>query len=480
MKKLITLALAACFVLGSLSTASAIDVKVAGWWTFSYGYYGNHALYDNDKGNGGDIDNFQARMRARTQIEFIASETLSSLLYFEIGHFGFGFGPAVLDADQTNAIKLRRAYLDWTLPSTNVSVRMGIQGLNLPTAVTADNAVFSADVAGVVVNTQFTPEVGLSAFWIRPYNTNDVFDPVDNMTSTGKKNQWDEMDLFGFTVPIKTSAVRVTPWGMIGSVGKDTVYNSISGNVGGNDLGVEHNNGRFVPRDSRKNQSLAWWLGLSFEVPALDPFILKGDAMYGSQDQKDDWSTSGWYAALQAGYKWNWGTTSLIGWYASGDDGEWGDHDYGTLPIVGNDGGFSIGSHAFGGNTALIRDNRIAVTVPGTWGLGLAIDNVSFAKDLTHSLRAFYIRGTHSGERLPNGYDGAFYFGQAGAGHKGYLISTDTAYDVTLVNSYKVNDNFKINLDFGVTEMDLSKQRGSDGRDTATAYDAVLSFHYTF
>ena len=469
MKRLSVLLLAVCFVFGSLSRAAAIDVKVKGRWQFSYGYYGNYSLYDGDKGPGNKMDPFQARMRARTQVEFIASETLRSVLQFEIGTQNFGQpGFTALDADGKD-IKVKHAFIDWTIPNTKTSLRMGVQPMKMPGLI-AGNFVYNNDIAGVMASTEFTPEVALTAFWARPY---DAYPAVD-----AKGKRFDEMDLFGFTLPVKTQFVRATPWAMIGSVGANSGYYENSYNA------------TYAPgydAANRYGQSLAWWAGLSFELPTLDPFIVQVDGMYGSLSGKDNRGTSGYYLAMLLGYKWNWGTTSLVGWYASGDDGEWGKDDMGRIPVVSADGGFEMGTRGFAGY-AISRDHGISGLGSGIWGLGIRIDNVSFIDNLTHGFHANYVRGTNSGERI--GPDSPLYLSSsssadygrinASSDHYAYLISTDSAWDFMLINTYKVSDNFNIGLDLSYTRMDLSKQRSSQWKDTADAYAGVINFAYTF
>ncbi len=68
----------------------------------------------------------------------------------------------------------------------------------------------------------------------------------------------------------------------------------------------------------------------------------------------------------------------------------------------------------------------------------------------------------------------------ASSDHYAYLISTDSAWDFMLINTYKVSDNFNIGLDLSYTRMDLSKQRSSQWKDTADAYAGVINYAYTF
>lgn len=482
MKKLSALVLAVCFVLGSLGSAAAVDVKVKGNWQFSFGYFGNWSMYDSNDGNPGrinnDLDPFQPRQRVRTQIDFVASETLSATLHFEIGHYtwgqtGSGFQ---LDTDGIN-VKTKWAALDWIIPQSKTHIRMGLHRLSLPALVFGTNFIFGADSAAIAVNQEFTPEVGLTAFWSRPYD----------VAPAGDSKNFDEMDMFALMLPVKTDVINITPWGAFAVIGKNsTYYQARPTGIAAAELGPDRNvinRGRHVPANARKDHAYAWWAGLSFELPVLDPFIAKFDAMYGSLSNDErggvDYSQRGYYLAAQLGYKFDWGTTSLFGWYGSGDRGDSTDR-YGTIPVVSTDDGFSPGIHAFGGNRYLQRDGGISNTGAGTWGVGFGLDNMSFAPNLTHGLRAFMFRGTNQGGRIEKTdflYNAASGFD---SGHNAYMVSSDFGFGAAFTNTYRFNSNLHMGLDFGYTHLDLSDQRRSDQRDTRDMYAAILSFGYSF
>lgn len=471
MKKILALVMAGCFVLGSLGTAAAIDVKVKGQWDFSYGYYSNRSMYDGQQGPNGKADNIQARMRARTQIEFIASESLSGLLHFEIGDIDFGSGGSsgrssggALDADGVN-IETKRAHLDWVIPQTDVKVRMGIQGIALPNTG-VNLPIMNADVAGVSVSTDFTPEVGLTAFWARPYDA--------SATDTAG-NKFDEMDMFGVMVPIKNQVVRVTPWAMAASIGKDSGY--YENNTNG--VGGSGGRARPVPMPSRESEALAWWAGVSFELPLIDPFYVKFDGAYGQLDAKDDYETRGYFLTAKTGYKWSWGKTGLLGWYSSGDKDTEGADKYGTIPVVSDDTGFTMTPYGLGGQRGINRRGAISDNGIGTWGMGFEVADMSFMKDLSHTFTAAFMRGTNQGDALGNA-NRNLYNQLAGSPHYSYLITSDSAWDFSLKNEYQIYPNMMVALDFSYIHLDLSKQRADAQRDTTDSFATMLSFQYKF
>lgn len=136
MKKLATLLIAAGLVLGATAPAAhAIDFKMQGEWvmTFDYGQNGNLTGGHGQTGYNGSEDEFNARQRLRLQLEAIASENLSGVVQFEIGNTTWGKGSdgGALGADGT-IVKVRRAYIDWTVPETSLKVRVGLQSFAMP------------------------------------------------------------------------------------------------------------------------------------------------------------------------------------------------------------------------------------------------------------------------------------------------------------------------------------------------------------
>ena len=153
MKKIMTLAVAAAMLIGGLSTAHAIDFKAKGQWIVSadYGQNGNFTGGNGQTGYNGSEDEFEVEQRFRVQLDAVASESLSGTLYFEIGdqRWGKSAHGGALGADGTSVIEVKQAYIDWMVPQTDLKLRMGIQGMALP-SFTTGSQVFNDDVAGAV------------------------------------------------------------------------------------------------------------------------------------------------------------------------------------------------------------------------------------------------------------------------------------------------------------------------------------------
>ena len=156
MKRIMTLALAAAMVFGAATGASAIDFKASGQWLFGVaagdGNLANKEMMNGRMHHSDTNDIFFAGQRLRTQIDAVASEALSGTVYFEIGDqtWGNGSSGGAMGADGT-VVEVKRAYLDWIVPNTDLKIRMGIQGLTLPN-VAGGSAIADTDAAGITAS----------------------------------------------------------------------------------------------------------------------------------------------------------------------------------------------------------------------------------------------------------------------------------------------------------------------------------------
>lgn len=480
MKKLLTLIVAGCLVLGSLGSAAAVDVKVTGQWQWHYGYYSHNSLMSASD-TGSHEDRLRFRQRLRVQTRFIASETLSGMLNFEIGDLNWGNNSVGssggrqgggLDADGYE-IKVKWAFLDWTLPNTQIKTRMGIQEMAFPSVV-AGNPVFSADVAGIAVSSQLTPELGLNFFWARPYDSG--WSSENDNTS---RNQWDEMDIFGIMLPIKTNVVRATPWIAGAIIGKDSMYYGTQRpttrldrirNTGPSGWYV---GGRWVDNSDMDSQGYGWWAGSTLELPILDPFLFQLDAMLGGLETGDsDFDAFGYWVATRIGYKFSWGTPAFIGWYSSGDKDK---DDRGIIPSIAEVNGFTMTRYGMSGTSRRSFDDVIGTIGFGMWGAGFEVANVSFIDDVKHTLRFVYMGGTNDGKALHG----------EGAGNKAswasgdILVTSDHAWEINLLNDWRVNKNLAIALDLAYVKMELGNQR-TNKDDTEGSFAAMINLQYSF
>ena len=513
MKKLMTLALAAAMMLGAATGANAIDFKAKGQWimSFDYGMHGNFSE-SKAKNNSGfkNEDEFEARQRVRLQLDAVASEALSGTVFFEIGDqvWGDNDNGGALGADG-KVVELKRAYIDWMVPQTDLKVRMGIQGIALPSFTTNASQIMDDDVAAISLNYQFNENVGLTAFWARPYNDNaGYYKNGDFRNGSQFDNYMDNMDMFAVLLPLTFDGVKVTPWVMYAAMGPgmfDGKYNdaktewtmSSFGNAWGR-AGAGMVSG-FGGSDKWTNYGNAFWAGVTGEVTLWDPFRIAWDVNYGSaayDDQK--MNREGWLASLLLEYKLDWGTPGLYGWYSTGDDNNPRNGSE-RMPVVSANGNNDFSNFAFNGNPYIAREGILGSTMVGTWGIGARLKDVSFLEDLKHTLRVNFMGGTNAPKMAKyvrnDGEDlqkrGTYSFAEYGLGYDPmYLTTEDYALEIGLTNTYKMYDNFTVMLDAAYVALWLDDSTSTWGKNPGRSalggdgvYDAWnvnLSFVYSF
>ena len=520
MKKLMTLALAAAMMLGAATGANAIDFKAKGQWIMSFDY-GQHADFrSNQDGRPGSgykgEDEFEARQRVRLQLDAVASEALSGTVFFEIGTqvWGNSDNGGALGADGKE-VRLKNAYIDWMVPQTDLKVRMGIQGIALPSFTTNASQIMDDDVAAISLNYQFNENVGLTALWARPYNDNaGYYRNADFLHKDSRYgNYMDNMDIFAVLLPLSFDGVKVTPWIMYSALGPgmfDVTRDSHGvptglasfGNAWGR-AGSGMTSG-FFGSDKWDSYGNAFWAGVTGEVTLWDPFRIAWDVNYGSASYENEkMNREGWLASLLLEYKLDWGTPGLYAWYGSGDDNNPRNGSE-RMPVISANGNNQFSNFAFNGNPYIAREGVLGTNMTGTWGIGARLKDVSFLEDLKHTLRVNFMGGTNApkmakymryGDRA--GKDGTLVM-PMGAGAIGspyydpmYLTTGDTALEVGLTNTYKMYDNFTVMLDAAYVALWLDDSRSTWGKnpmagavnDRNGVYDAWnvnLSFVYSF
>ena len=487
MKKIATLLLAAGLVFGVATGASAIDFKAKGQWIMSFDY-GQNGGFTGGNGRTGfnqggtqykNEDEFEATQRVRLQLDAVASEALSGTVFFEIGQQGWGRNDqgGALGADGSNSVKVKNAYIDWLVPQTDLKIRMGIQGMALPSFTTGSN-VFNDDVAGITASYQFNETVGVTALWARPYNDNYA----GTNDHTGRANYMDNMDVFALLVPMTFDGVKVTPWVMYSAIGPNAFrsekgyYSNVTGTsnkyptagmipVGG----ALHKDGSASTK-AMGTYGNAVWAGLTGEVTAFDPFRIAWDFNYGSVSYEDSRANrAGWLGSLLFEYKLDWAIPGLYGWYASGDDGNPanGSERMPSISVNNNNNGFS--DFAFNGGPMIGREAILGYDMSGTWGIGARLKDMSFIENLKHTFRLNLIGGTNSTTmtRYLTGHNSAYTKitekgpnAQAAGMNPLYMTTNDTALEFGLSNDYKMYDNFTVSLDAAYIATWLDQSRG--------------------
>ena len=490
MKKLLTLLLAAGMVVSAANGASAVEMKVSGSWLTSFSFtnnlYGKNALWEKayDRSERTALKdlkdpksgNFNAAQRIRINFDMVASESLSGRVQLQVaqgqykgvdldsltlkgapGYYSWGTNGVGGPGEEVTA---RLAYLDWIIPSTDVLVRMGRQEVAMP-SYTFNSPVLDDVIDGVMVSAPINDMVAVNLGWMRAEALISKWNPPYLEGYEPHSSQ----DLAYLGVDVTADGFKVSPWGMVGFVGSNSVGNPV----------IDVN-------EQRENKYLDatthyYWAGIGGELTIFDPFKFTADFIYGGNDA-DGWGEEkGWYAALGAEMKTSFATPFVKGWYASGDDAD--SKERGALPEIS--GAFDASSIYFDAN-GLLSPTIDNCSANSTWGVQAGVKDVSFIEDLTHALSVTYFQGTNNTNRLTSTTLRSEL--KADKYDVNYMTTADSAWSIDFLSSYKLYQNLTANLllSYLITDFDESiRPYGADGKvKFDNAFRGTMNFTYAF
>lgn len=439
MKRITTLLMAAVMVIGTAGLASAVEFKASGHMDIAMGVEDNtpDSQFDKDRAE----DNFYAAQRFRPKLTMTAEGVTA---VFEAQQHQAYWGSDWPVGNNPNvSVRIRQAYIDFKVPSTPVSLKVGYQQLNLPSIW--GHPVFEARVGGALATIPFNDNMALAVFYARPAEDREgaidgTVDPSHNST-----------DMYGALLPMDFGTVKATPYFVYSKVGVDSSAPNPAGGYslsGDNDiLMVGGVNLGFQPTDA---------LSLKFDAIVTD---------YDSDVDVRDYGTGFMFAAA-VDYEMPFGTPGFFGWYATGkdDDGEKALFSYQT-------DGFGPTTMAAAGAFTFTNDSWVTVNGVSTWGAGLQIADMSFVDSLKHTVRVAYIQGTADKDLEAR----TFIDGSNDWTEKDSFITFDVD------STWSIYENLAAVVELGGLIPDL----GSDAKDNYGfeddfAWRAQLTFRFSF
>lgn len=427
-----------------VASASATELKVKGNLDV-YGMWSAN-LRDFNSDNG-DADNYYTTQRMRTYFEFVTSENLKAVLGLELNtDWGQGMG-GDWGTDGTDYMRVKHAYMDFSVPDTTINVKAGLQGIALPSVF--GNPVFDDDAAAIVVSSQINSNFGLAVGYTRGIDGEDNYDPA------GKYAGKDDVDMAFLLAPIEVDGFAVTPYFAYAWLGQNTIHIDEDGDNS--------------PDVMATDDATAWVLGANAKLTMFKPLTIAADLIYGQSDwqyEHHDIESDGWYAALAASYDFDILTATLFSTYATGLS-EVGNDNLGVLPTLAEGWELSPylgGARAFNtGASDGFATDTLGVGNDGTglWTIGLVLDNISFVDKLSHKLVLAYARGTSD-------EDSAALF-----------TKEDSGVEVYLVNKYMIYENLAAINELGYFSASCDDLDDKD-YDLDASYFATVGFSYKF
>ncbi|WP_415519401.1 MAG: outer membrane homotrimeric porin [Desulfovibrio aminophilus] len=468
MKRLVLLATLLAFVFGMAASAHAVKVEASGAWAVEFLFTEN---FDMAKGNDGDNQgDFNVYQRLRTQFDFIANENLRGVLATEIGSTSdqqrWG-GQNYRFHDRFNGINVRRAYVDFAIPGTKITNRIGYQNINLPAAVGGGSMILDDEVAGVVTAIPVIDELSVVAGYARLYD----FDNDDNISGT----QNTSLDAGVLILPVTLDGFKFAPFFMYAYAGSAAVNEMVRTDPVTGDLIGPGTWGLTGPGAISTAGRKVYWGGTSFEMTYFDPIKVMADVNYGKatgSDKVDD--RSGWMFDLAVDYTgFDFMTPELFFAYTSGEDSDVTDGSE-RMPTL-NARNWALGSFFFGGDTLLQGSKGYGTEQTGFWALGLSLKDISFLEKLSHTFTVMYAKGTNDKALIGNP---AIEYGQT-------LTEEDHIVEVDLNTKYQLYEELCLTLDLGYINNGYDKDKwraapGMGGLDKNDAYKLSTGILYQF
>lgn len=502
-KKICILSLCAALITTSIVPAVAVEFKAAGEWLWGLGGVESSLT----KNNNGGKDVFDARQRLRLQLEAIVSESLSGTLRIQVGDIAWGKAEdgGALGTDGT-IVRVRDAYIDWQVPNTELRLRMGLQGVALPNAA-GGSSILDEQTAAIVANYKINENVGVTAYWLRPFNDNYTGYSGFTRAGSDRTNLFDNVDYFGLSVPLTFEGVEIMPWAMLGFMGRNALdaYDndpanggeSVDGPIPYYTMPLSFSSGAVHEasfRSGHRPYATQFYAGLPVVISAFDPFNIEFDLNYGysqgfgkytttdrlGRERRADSQRQGWLAKALVEYKLDWGTPGLLGWYASGDDGNVKNGSE-RLPAIAPSANF----------TSFLQDGELGwsvdggydrmMTYAGTWGMGAQLKDLSFMENLKHTLRVVYWGGTNSPAMIKHTSSPQAWGNDVGL----YLTTLDHLVEINADSTWQIYENLQATLELGyvINGMDRDawrKHSAEKSWQNADAWKAAVVIKYEF
>lgn len=443
MKRIIILMLACTMVFGAVVSSSATEFKASGTLDMAFQWLDNP---DPENANNGDY--FNAIQRLRTKIDIIANESLKGVYYLEVGTIRWGDldNGGAIGTDGIN-VETKRLYLDFQMPHTALSLRMGLQGLALP-GLANNNPVLDDDVAAIVANYAFSDDYNVVAAWARAADTENY--------SGGSPTSHTKYDVFTIIVGLNFEPVTVVPYVAYATIGRNADVGSLG--LVGEDIVP-------VGADDRD----VWWVGLSAKSTCWERLNLAFDFVWGKSDgsnmavgadNPNSRDQSGFYVLLHGDYKMEYYTPTLDLWYASGDD----DNNTSSgnyLPEI-SAGGLALTNLGTDGGFFDTTDNAFTLSGIGTMGVVLGITEVSFIENVTHDFKVAWMQGTSD------------YSGAAGSVNT-FPTDEDRAWEFNIDTNWQMYENLAAIVELGYLNPDYKSVEGEEA-----VFKAAIGFQYSY
>lgn len=493
MKRLTLLAVALTMVLGMAASAvAAPEVTISGNMLVNAVWRSNWDFNDGNGANiaGEDDPAFTIQERLNLAFTAVANENLKGVIVLRSQRGSWGQGNLANGSGGASGggggvfLGLNQAYIDFNWPGTSINAKIGFQPVALPAAVGGGSMIQDDIATAAMVSTNLTDGVDLLVGWARFNDTADTATTyAAGVPTFGNDVDDAAIDAFILALPLSFEGFAAGPFFVYAPLGENAnaTAATLSATSGGyNNAGllsvatVADIGGRSTKVDG------AYWVGSSFEMSMLDPFILKADINYGAVDGENEFmDRSGWLFDIALEYTgFDFMNLEAVFAYSTGEDDD-SSNGSERMPVLSDS--WALGSFWFGGG--LITNDDIGSTDAnlGFWALALSATGIqSFAEGLTHDAHIVYARGTND-DRSAGASLGGVGTNQ-GVRYGRSLTDEDDMLEIDFNTMYKVYDELTLYNGIGYINLDTDDSANvwGNGFDGGDAWKFQIGAVYQF
>lgn len=447
-------------------------------------YYHNVGQYQSDPAKQQyHQKHYSFQQRLTLQASFVASPQLFAYWDGIVGYITWGgpstggpgnsvnpllYGGAL--GSRSASIITRQAFLDWTIPDTQIKFRFGQQYFSLPHFSTGATPINNEFGSGITMTAPITDWVDVIAIWCRAQSGPRRGTHASFPTAFAADDVW---DIFTIAPTFKFEGAKLMPYLGLSLFGKDSLASTVlygpanapypfnvatptSASVGdfalepklGEAWGFAQDGSGWFPLYSagatanvlngtrhQVGKATSIMAGIGGEYTALDPWTFAFDLAWGqTKTSHKEFNRAGWIASVKAAYKTQYGVPTVVAWYASGDDSNIFN---GSERGVGGNGGRSdmtLWGQSTQGNLLHAYEGGILF---GSTGFSLQWNKASFIDKMTHDLRIGFAQGTNAKEMAF--YARRTYHNLESPGHAiGYLTKADRLISIDFDTRYEI------------------------------------------
>ncbi len=453
MKKFFIFIFCILSVLLSKQNVKAVEVKVDGLFIISAFSY-NGLNFNKDSANTANStknSGFDVWQRFQMGIDFTASENLSGRFMFRAPNVALwgqdDFTLGTRSANKLQSFQINEAYVDWIIPTTDISVTIGMQGFGINYLFNSGSPIMDDFAPGIVINVPLSNEIELNLSWLRLDTANENTNYLSNNDNYA--------DFFMLSMPYVFDDMNITPHFAFASVGNDAELSGYGGSLNPFEDNVD-----------------IYYAGINTELTFNKGLSMAADFLYSWADGNNNnkAKAQAWLADMALAYNTGNGTLKLFGWYASGDEAsDVKDDKYGR--IIAISGGWGTVRSAFFDLASLGLGVTSGVVSPtGTWAAALEYDGYNITKNIELGGHLMWINGTNDSS--------ISYFDGTNERNPSYMSSNDSVVDVSAWAEYKMYKELQVN--FNISYLIAQFEESDYSGEEEDGFRTGLTFIYTF